>query len=55
MIVVFVQVLGNFGLHLSDDQFKELCAKLSFHNGHMTYMDFVDSFEDPRISGPVLQ
>ena len=43
--------MANFGMHMSDDQFKELCARLSFHNGHMTYIDFVDNFEDPRHSG----
>ena len=45
------QVMANFGMHMSDDQFKELCARLSFYNGHMTYIDFVDNFEDPRHSG----
>ena len=45
--------MANFGMHMSDDQFKELCTRLSFHNGHMTYIDFVDNFEDPRHSGKV--
>ena len=34
---------------MTDDQFKELCSALNFTNGHMTYMDFVENFDDMRI------
>ena len=37
---------------MSDPQFKELCGRLQFHNGHMKYMDFVTNFEDLRVGGP---
>ncbi len=40
---------------MSDGTFQELCSRLSFHNGCMTYMDFVTNFEDPRLWGPPTQ
>ena len=36
---------------MTDEQFKELCSRLSFSNGSMTYIDFVTNFEDPRHGG----
>ncbi len=48
---LFLQLLEEFGMHMNNEQFNELCSRLSFHNGLMTYVGFVDSFEDPRHSG----
>jgi len=45
-------MLESLGFYIDDDQFKELCSRLSFHKGHMTYSDFVANFEDPRVGGP---
>ena len=45
-------MLESMGFYIDDDQFKDLCAHLSFHKTHMTYADFVTNFEDPRIGGP---
>ena len=45
------QLLGRFGIQLADPKFKEVCSELSFHNGYMTYIDFVNNFEDLRIGG----
>ena len=36
---------------MTDEQFKELCAQLSFSNGYMSYSDFVNNFDDPRPNG----
>ena len=46
--------MAGFGMHMGDEQFKELCTRLSFHNGYMTYTGFIDNFEDPRHSGKLL-
>lgn len=35
---------------MSDEQYKELMAKLNLSNGHMQYMDFIMNFGDPRHS-----
>ena len=45
-------MLESHGIYTSDARFKELCARLQFHNGHMSYMDFVTNFEDLRVGGP---
>jgi hypothetical protein len=47
-------MLESMGFYIEDDQFKELCSHLSFHKNHMTYMDFVANFEDPRVDGPAV-
>lgn len=46
------QVLGSFGVLMTDDQFKELTERVGFMNGYMNYSDFVMAFEDPRAQGP---
>lgn len=40
------QMLASFGMLMTDDQFKQLTAKLNFQNNFMNYNDFVTSFED---------
>lgn len=47
-----LQILGDIGFAMSDETFSELCLRLSFHNGYMTYTDFVSNFDDPRMSSP---
>lgn len=51
----FRQVLEDMGIYANDEQFKELCASLNFTNGHMTYMNFVENFNDLRIGGPATE
>lgn len=37
---------------MSDEQFQELTRMLGFENGSLSYTDFIQAFEDPRIQGP---
>lgn len=39
-------------MYMSDDQFRELCNRVGFTKGSMTYTDFIEGFEDPRKGGP---
>ncbi|KAJ8031739.1 EF-hand calcium-binding domain-containing protein 6 [Holothuria leucospilota] len=48
----FREVLQSFGMYMSDDQFRELCNRVGFTKGSMTYTDFIEGFEDPRKGGP---
>lgn len=47
-----IQILEYFGFCIGDDDFSKLCSHLSFLNGHMTYTNFLLSFEDSRPNGP---
>ena len=46
-----LQVLAGIEMELTDAQFSELCSRLQFVSGHMTYAQFVENFEDPRLGG----
>ena len=46
--VIGRQILDDLGMYMTEEQFKELCSRLQFTNGHMNYVDFVANFEDPR-------
>lgn len=48
----FRQVLNSFGMYMDDLQFNELCSRLGFTQGPLTYSDFAEAFEDLRIWGP---
>nr|XP_022292188.1 EF-hand calcium-binding domain-containing protein 6-like isoform X2 [Crassostrea virginica] len=48
----FREVLGSFGILMTDEQFKELVERVGFINGYLQYSDFVMAFEDPRAQGP---
>ncbi|VDI45640.1 Hypothetical predicted protein [Mytilus galloprovincialis] len=48
----FREVLASYGMVMSDEQFQELTRMLGFENGSLSYTDFIQAFEDPRIQGP---
>ncbi|XP_072165535.1 EF-hand calcium-binding domain-containing protein 6-like isoform X2 [Diadema setosum] len=48
----FRQVIQSFGMYMDDEQFALLCQRLGFDQGSLTYTDFIEQFEDPRIGGP---
>ena len=48
-------MLDSQGLFTTDEKFKEVCSQLAFQGNHMSYSDFVASFEDPRLCGPAEQ
>lgn len=52
MMFFIHQVLGSFGILMTDEQFKELVERVGFINGYLQYSDFVMAFEDPRAQGP---
>lgn len=39
-------------MYMDDLQFNELCSRLGFTQGPLTYSDFAEAFEDLRIWGP---
>lgn len=47
----FRMVLDSLGLHMGDDQFRILSARLGFHKGKLSYMEFLDNFQDRRSFG----
>lgn len=49
---LFLQVLASYGMSMSDEHFQELTKRLGFENGSLSYTDFIQAFEDPRIQGP---
>lgn len=51
LLFAVTQILEYFGFSISDDDFSKLCSHLSFINGHMTYTNFLLSFEDSRPNG----
>ena len=42
----------SFGMYMEDDQFQELCSRVGFNQGPLTYSDFIQAFEDLRVGGP---
>jgi len=44
----FRMVLDSLGLYMTDDQFRILSARLGFHKGKLSYMEFLDNFQDRR-------
>lgn len=47
----FRMVLDSLGLYMNDDQFRILSARLGFHKGKLSYMEFLDNFQDRRSFG----
>lgn len=47
----FRMVLNSLGLYMTDDQFRILSARLGFHKGKLSYMEFLDNFQDRRSFG----
>lgn len=47
----FRLILDSLGLYMTDDQFRILSARLGFHKGKITYMEFLDHFQDRRSFG----
>ncbi|XP_041351388.1 EF-hand calcium-binding domain-containing protein 6-like [Gigantopelta aegis] len=48
---VFREVLADFNILMTDEQFNVLVSKLDFNSGFMNYYDFIASFSDPQPTG----
>ncbi|XP_071941657.1 EF-hand calcium-binding domain-containing protein 6-like [Antedon mediterranea] len=46
------EVLESFGMYMLDDQFQILCDRLGISKTPLSYTDFIELFEDPRVNGP---
>jgi len=47
----FRMVMNSLGLYMTDDQFRILSARLGFHRGKLSYMEFLNNFQDRRSFG----
>lgn len=48
-------MLESLGFYVSAAQFSKLWSELGLSNGHISYSEFLERFEDPRRGGPAEQ